>query len=110
MVRRGEPLSRGSPTQLAGPTVLFNVANTSQGRMVGDYISTSFNSSGLATTVFAVGVPSTGPLAFDEAMYAPTSPLGVASVSAATHVASGSGVQSSGGTGQGSLLRSIRHG
>jgi hypothetical protein len=98
-----------SPTQLAGPTVLFNIANTSQGRMVGDYISTSFNSSGLAATVFAVGVPPTGPQAFDEAMYAPTTPLAVTSAAAATRAASSSGVQSTGGTGQGALLRSIRH-
>jgi hypothetical protein len=89
--------------------VLFNIANTSQGRMVGDYISTSFNSSGLAATVFAVGVPPTGPQAFDEAMYAPTTPLAVTSAAAATRAASSSGVQSTGGTGQGALLRSIRH-
>jgi hypothetical protein len=98
----------GSPTQLAGPTVLFNIANTSQGRMVGDYISTSFNSGGVATTVFALGIAPTGPQAFAEAMYAPTSPLAVASVSTARRLASSSGVQSTGGTGQGALLQSIR--
>jgi hypothetical protein len=100
----------GAATQLAGPTVGFNIANTSQGRMVGDYISTSFNSNGLAATVFAVGIPPTGGQAFDEAMYAPTSPLPVTTTSAATRVASSSGVQSTGGTGQGELLRSIRRG
>jgi hypothetical protein len=100
----------GAAMQLAGPTVGFNIADTSQGRMVGDYISTSFNSNGLATTVFAVGIPPTGGQAFDEAMYAPTSPLPVAAPSAATRVASSSGVQSTGGTGQGELLRSIRRG
>jgi hypothetical protein len=99
----------GTPTQLAGPMALFNVANTSQGRMVGDYISTSFDSSGLAATVFAVGIPPTPPLAFDEAMYAPTSPLAVTPASAAISPASSSGVQSTGGTGQGALLQSIRH-
>jgi hypothetical protein len=87
----------GSPTKVAGPTVLFNIANTSQGRMVGDYISTPFTSRGLAATVFAVGIPPTPPLAFDEAMYPPTSPLAVASAPAATRVASSSGVQSTGG-------------
>jgi hypothetical protein len=97
-----------SPTQLAGPTVLFNIANTSQGRMVGDYISTSFNQDGQAATVFAVGLPTTGPLAFDEAMYAPSSPLAVASAAAARNVASSHGVQSTGGTGNGALLQSIR--
>jgi hypothetical protein len=98
----------GAPTQLAGPTLLQNIANTSQGRMVGDYISTSFNSSGLAATVFAVGVPPHGKQAFNEAMYAPSSPLPVASTSTANRVASSSGVQSTGGTGQGALLQSIR--
>ena len=77
--------------------------------MVGDYISTSFNPNGLAATVFAVGAPHTG-TTFDEAMFAPTSPLQVASASVATRLASSSGVQSTGGTGQGELLRSIRSG
>ncbi len=76
----------GSPTQLAGPTLLADIANTSQGSMVGDYISTSFNSSGTAATVFAVGKPHTGSV-FDEAMYSP-SLLSVASAAAATRVAS----------------------
>ena len=44
----------GAPTQLAGPMALSEIAATSQGPMVGDYISTSF-SGGKATTVFAVG-------------------------------------------------------
>jgi hypothetical protein len=89
--------------------LLSNIANTSQGRMVGDYISTSFNSDGLARTVFAVGLPPKGKQAFNEAMYAPNSPLPVASASAATRVASSSGVRATGGTGQGSLVQSIRH-
>lgn len=96
----------GAPTQLAGPTSLSDIASTSQGPMVGDYISTSF-SGGLAATVFAVGVPHTG-TTFDEGMWAPTSPLAVGTASEATRVASSSGVQSTGGTGQGELLRSIR--
>jgi hypothetical protein len=100
----------GPPTQLAGPMSLSDIANTSQGPMVGDYISTSFNSNGLAATMFAVGLPPTGSQAFDEAMYAPTSPLPVATATPATPVASSSGVQSTGGTGQGELLRSIRRG
>jgi hypothetical protein len=41
-------------TQLAGPMTLSWLPNTSQGRMVGDYISTSFNSSGTAHAAFAV--------------------------------------------------------
>jgi hypothetical protein len=99
----------GAPTQLAGPTSLSNIANTSQGPMVGDYISTSFNPSGLATTVFAVGSPLTGNKAFNEAMFAPKSPLAVAAASVATRTARSSGVQSTGGSGQGELLQSIRH-
>lgn len=99
----------GPPTQLAGPTPLFEIANTSQGRMVGDYISTSFNRSGRASTVFAVGLPQPTPSTFDEAMYAPATPLSIASGSAATRVANTGPVLSTGGTGQGELLRSIRH-
>jgi hypothetical protein len=87
----------GSPTQLAGPTFLADIASTSQGPMVGDYISTSFSSGGTATTVFAVGKPHTG--AFDEAMYSP-GPLTVASASAATRVASSARVLTP-ATGQG---------
>src|SRR5438105_7435701 len=79
----------GDATQLAGPMALSEIANTSQGPMVGDYISTSF-SGGLATTVFAVGhEPLTA--AFDEAMYAPTAPLTVATPSAATRAATTAG-------------------
>jgi hypothetical protein len=59
----------GAPTQLAGPMTLDQIAQTSQGPMVGDYISTSIVGS-RATTVFAVGKPPTT-AAFDEAMYSP---------------------------------------
>ncbi|MEA2217888.1 MAG: hypothetical protein QOJ35_514 [Solirubrobacteraceae bacterium] len=86
----------GVATQLAGPMSLSDIASTSQGPMVGDYISTSFTSGGTAATVFAVGTPAT---AFDEAMYAP-SPLTVATASAATQVASSTGVRAQ-PTGQG---------
>jgi hypothetical protein len=55
------------------------IANTSQGRMVGDYISTSFLPDHSYTTTVAIGKPPTGGLAFDEAMYAPTTPISVAS-------------------------------
>ena len=58
---------------LAGPMDLTWLAATNQGRMVGDYISTSFVGSS-SRTVFAVA---TAPAAsvFNEAMYAPVSPL-----------------------------------
>src|ERR671929_657899 len=55
-----------APTQLAGPMTLDQIARTSQGAMVGDYISTSI-SGGRATTVFAVGKPATS-AALDEGM------------------------------------------
>jgi hypothetical protein len=46
--------SWSAPTQLAGPMTMSWLPNTSQGRMVGDYISTSFGSDGLAHPAFAV--------------------------------------------------------
>ena len=67
----------GPATQLAGPMALSEIALTSQGPMVGDYISTSF-SGGRATTLLAVGLQQPTSSTFDEAMYAPTSPLAVA--------------------------------
>jgi hypothetical protein len=84
--------SWGSPTQLAGPMTLAQIAQTSQGPMVGDYISTSFNSAGTAATVIAVGLPGSDAV-FDEGMWAPSSPLAVASMAAATRVASSAGVK-----------------
>jgi hypothetical protein len=87
----------GSATQLAGPMGLSQIANTSQGPMVGDYISTSF-SGGKATTVFAVGRDATT-AAFDEAMYSPGR-LSVASLAQATHVASSAGTFGAVGTGE----------
>jgi BNR repeat-like domain len=88
----------GDPTTLAGAMSLGDIANTSQGPMVGDYISTSF-SGGSAVPVIAVGKPhGSGP--FDEAMYAPSTPLAVATPAQAMHAASSAGVQGNGqGTG-----------
>jgi hypothetical protein len=68
--------SWSAPTQLAGPMTLNLIANTSQGRMVGDYISTSI-SGGRAWPTFAIGKPPSGS-AFDEAMYVPTGGLVIA--------------------------------
>ncbi|MFL5625947.1 MAG: exo-alpha-sialidase [Ktedonobacteraceae bacterium] len=62
-----------SATQLAGPMTLTWLANTSQGYMVGDYISTSFVN-GTARPVFVVANPNNGST-FDEAMYSPSSGL-----------------------------------
>jgi len=97
-------------TPLAGPMSLTNIANTSQGPMVGDYISTSFNAAGTVATVIAVGLPPTPPAAFDEAMYAPSSLLTVGSAATATQAAATGPVLSTGGTGRGELLQSIRRG
>src|SRR5207247_4548944 len=71
-----------APTQLAGPMTLSWLPNTSQGRMVGDYISTSF-AGGTAHPVFMVAnAPSAGgndcataTPNCDQAMYTPSSGL-----------------------------------
>ena len=47
-------------TNITGPMTLSWLANTTQGRMVGDYMSTSFNGSGVAFPVFAVATVPTG--------------------------------------------------
>ncbi|MDQ1640745.1 MAG: hypothetical protein QOJ90_96 [Actinomycetota bacterium] len=68
--------SWSSPTQLAGPMALSWLANTSQGRMVGDYISTSI-SGGRAWPTFAVAHAPTS-TTLNEAMYVPTGGLVIA--------------------------------
>jgi hypothetical protein len=71
-----------APTDLAGPMTTTWLASTSQGRMVGDYISGSF-AGGKTHPVFAVAnAPVSG--VFDEAMYSPVSGLLAAGVSAIT--------------------------
>jgi len=77
--------SWATPTQLAGPMTLSSIANTSQGRMVGDYISTSI-SGGKACPIIEVANAPTG-TTFDEASYVPTGCLAItggSSSSAAT--------------------------
>jgi len=69
--------SWSAATQLAGPMTLSWLANTSQGRMVGDYISTSVPAGRNAWPTFAVANPPTGST-FDEAMYVPTGGLAIA--------------------------------
>jgi hypothetical protein len=98
--------SWASSTALAGPMKLADIAATSQGPMVGDYISTSFNAAGTATTAFAVGKPHTGNV-FDEGMFAPATPLPVASTAQATHVATSAGAVS--GQGVGAAQQAIKH-
>jgi hypothetical protein len=68
-----------APTMVTGPMTLSWLANTSQGRMVGDYISTSVfpaANGGRAYPVIAVANPPSGGV-FDEAMYVPTGGLPV---------------------------------
>ena len=75
----------GTATQVAGPMLLSWLPDTNQGRMVGDYISTSF-SSGLARGVFAVAnAPTAGGADCataapncDQAMYTPSSGFSLA--------------------------------
>ncbi|HAE84132.1 MAG TPA: exo-alpha-sialidase, partial [Ktedonobacter sp.] len=63
-------------TQLAGPMQTTWLANTTQGRMVGDYISTSISSDGRAHPVFALAKKPLG-TTFNEAMYTVTGGLPV---------------------------------
>jgi hypothetical protein len=60
-----------APINLSGPMNLSSLAQTTQGRMVGDYIATTF-SGGQACSVFAFANARTS--AFDEAMYAALTP------------------------------------
>jgi hypothetical protein len=63
---------------VAGPFALNLIANTSQGRMVGDYISTSWvdtTAGRKAFGAFAVGQAPTGGKAFDEATFVPSGGL-----------------------------------
>lgn len=60
--------SWGASTQVAGPMTVTWLASTTQGFMVGDYISTSFNASGVAHGVFAVATAPSGSV-FNEAMF-----------------------------------------
>jgi hypothetical protein len=57
-----------APQTIAGPFPLSQIANTTQGSMVGDYISCSVTG-GKAVAIFAVGKAPTNGQAFDEAMY-----------------------------------------
>jgi hypothetical protein len=69
--------SWSAPQQLGGPMSISQIANTSQGNMVGDYISTSITADGHAQTVFAIGkTPGVGSV-YDESSYAPTGGLAV---------------------------------
>src|SRR5690349_14611212 len=95
----------GNPVQLAGPMALNQIAQTSQGPMTGDYISTSF-SGGRAVTIFPVGQGNPSAGAFDEAMYSPATPLSV--TTNATHAASAAGAGPVTGVGTGETHHALR--
>src|SRR6185437_5796417 len=76
-------------TDVAGPFSVTLCPNTTQGRMVGDYISTSWIN-GKAIGAFAVANTPSGAAAFDQAIYIPTGGLtgaasGVVNSSAGDH-------------------------
>ncbi|MEA2444882.1 MAG: hypothetical protein QOJ12_2174, partial [Thermoleophilales bacterium] len=64
-------------TDVAGPFPVSQVPNTTQGRMVGDYISTSWLN-GRSYGSFAVAKAPSGGFAFDQALYVPTGGSGAA--------------------------------
>jgi hypothetical protein len=86
--------SWSTATNVAGPMTLSWLANTSQGRMVGDYISTSVPAGGNAWPTIAVANTPTGST-FDEAMYVPSGGL---AISGGTRRATSSGVVVAGPT------------
>ncbi|MER6068130.1 hypothetical protein ABT187_04570 [Streptomyces sp. NPDC001817] len=71
-----------SPATVAGPMSLSQIADSTQGSMIGDYISTSVIS-GKAVSAFAVGKAPSGGQAFDEALYT-AGPLSVTGGSTAS--------------------------
>jgi BNR repeat-like domain len=97
----------GAPLELTnGPMSLDDIALTSQGPMTGDYISSSI-SGGTATTVIAVGAPHNGNV-LDEAMFAPTSKLPIASAATATRTASSAGAGPVTGEGTGETHHALK--
>ena len=62
-----------SPTKLAGPMLLPWLADTNQGRMVGDYISSSYVRGGVLPVFASASAPLGG--LFNEAMFTPSAPL-----------------------------------
>jgi len=68
-----------TPTEVAGPMSLNWIAQSNQGPMVGDYMSTSISSDSKAHPVFAVANPPAGSV-LDEGMYAPQTGLSLKSV------------------------------
>jgi hypothetical protein len=92
--------SWGGNDTIGDPMTLGQIANTSQGPMVGDYISTSFLGDGTYTTVVAIGRAPSGDSAFDEALYAPAAPIGVATTGLTPSSAAGAQAITGQGTGE----------
>jgi hypothetical protein len=78
--------SWSAPAQLAGPMKLSWLASTSQGRMFGDYISTSVLPGGNAYPVLSVAKAPSGAI-FNQAMYVPTGGLAITGGSRAASAA-----------------------
>lgn len=79
--------SWSAPVQIAGPMTLSWLPNTSQGRMFGDYISTSILAGGNAYPVIPVASAPTG--TFNVPMVVPTGGLAVSGGSLAATVLTG---------------------
>jgi hypothetical protein len=62
------------PAQVTAPMTLSWIADTTQGRMVGDYMSTSFTADGKAHPVFAIAKPPTGSVFSERAASATFDP------------------------------------
>jgi hypothetical protein len=78
--------SWGAPVTVVGPMTLSWLPDTSQGRMVGDYISSSFGSDGNAHPAFAAASPPSGSV-FNQPLYTATlTPVGGSVTSAANPV------------------------
>jgi hypothetical protein len=99
--------SWGGKDTIGSSMSLSQIANTSQGPMVGDYISTSFLGDGTYTTLVAIGKTPTGGAAFDEAMYAPSRSLSVATSGLAPSGTSGAAKNIT-GQGTGETHRALR--
>jgi hypothetical protein len=97
-----------NPVQLAGPMSLGDIALTSQGPMVGDYISTSFNAGGTAATVIAVGNAHSGST-FDEGMWAPSAPIAVAPLSQSPNAATSAADAQITGNGTGETIQTLKN-
>jgi hypothetical protein len=94
-------------TDVAGPFPVSQTPNTTQGRMVGDYISTSWMG-GRAFGAFAVARPPSGGFAFDQALYVPAGGL-TASSTAFVSTGNGDRAVGSGAADHAAPRSAVRH-